>query len=1367
MSDFARKLEEARARLPLRQLMQQHGRGPRHEAGWKSFDCPFCEHQKCAGLFTTNGVELFKCHYNPCPTGNTALDEIGFLGQVLGLNRKDAWITYLKEAGVWQERDRHAPSVMPGKAPRRRPLPSTEVQEPPAPVEPPDERFEDLPPAPSEPHTSAAATEPTADSPGPHEREPGMEPEDAVGAGGVPGRTLGGGVNASTTDELLPRPPHAEASSLPDIGASVEQPLSPTVAGLESRAPDAPPFPAAAGAGQEEAGDGNTPAAPPAPVTAEPTDGSPSPGKGGEPPAAKGKSEPEDKGPLGALRWFFARLTLSAEDARSLWVKRGLTPATCELLGFRSNGRENRAILEGMRGIFPDPALLESGLWLPGVKLSDPIRPNPQFYGFGIVGKKNGEFEWGWSRPVLIPYWDEEHQLIHLRPHKGMSKDKAARFYVARVQASASNGIFREAAVASVPGITMAKPMFGEICEWLENAAAHYAVITEGEFKAAALWQALNCVPGLTVLPRGTALREVVIAFDNEEKGDPALPGYKEEKWKRYDAEIWARHLARSLSKEGFDGRVGHLPDRWRDGKGKADWDGVLAGMAGRLSKNAAWQDQPEAVWQAIAAECREEFLKVLKAGIRVEEAWQAGLFMGEEERIIRSGLERISYVAKLPVGGDHEVTVARRLMRLAGKLKQDDERLAAKARGFLVTLAKAYQDLKGGYYTFRPLREDAADRWLGYLQHARSNEDVEVSRACEVALQGIPQRCSDFHLRAHYVLNRLNGTRERVVSLHNIHGANSPLVSLPSAPFAQPSKFREWLLNNISGATWRAGERELNDLQADVAREVAFKDVAEVAVRGYHEESKCWFFEDVCYAPDGQEVFAGRDGVIWVKGTAGLTQGYRLSETDHEGQGFHQKLPRMRPSVAYSEEQTRALFVEVCQRMLETIGDYGGWLALGAILIYGAGPELYDLHTAFPGLWLHGEPGQGKSSVARWLLRLWGFSKETGLPLPDSTKVGVSIILQQYGNLPVWLEEYQPDCPKWMLDKIKAAYNRESGAKKTFDEGDRKIRAGAMITGVATCHQDAQVSSRYCHVLVSETRRKANHYEWFEENSPLFYVLGRHILRHRAEYARLALEGMRSWMENKELGSAVSPRARLVHAAAYGGIYGLVGLLRSHGPADLRAYRDYLIAHTRESSTEVREQVNVNQFWADLLAALKSDAFGVTPSERRRVFKVVENKRAESPVSEWQRGVGAESSEKEWKSYLLYFVPDPVIDMLRRYKRLQGRDLPLDKADLRSQMRTRPYWVMPKDDTHRERFGDSRSKQSCWCIDLDRHDLGYRGVSDEEFERSLHRDGNPEADFLPRSSGEWEDPRRGDLFALVDSLKGRNEGDEQKELGQ
>jgi hypothetical protein len=45
-------------------------------------------------------------------------------------------------------------------------------------------------------------------------------------------------------------------------------------------------------------------------------------------------------------------------------------------------------------------------------------------------------------------------------------------------------------------------------------------------------------------------------------------------------------------------------------------------------------------------------------------------------------------------------------------------------------------------------------------------------------------------------------------------------------------------------------------------------------------------------------------------------------------------------------------------------------------------------------------------------MMRIWGLVVDSGVVLKDSTKVGMSIALQQYGNLMTWFEEFQTESP-------------------------------------------------------------------------------------------------------------------------------------------------------------------------------------------------------------------------------------------------------------------------------------------------------------------------------------------------------------------
>ena len=278
---------------------------------------------------------------------------------------------------------------------------------------------------------------------------------------------------------------------------------------------------------------------------------------------------------IAVLNEFYSKLTLSKPDQEELWQKRGLPLQASQFAGFKTNGLANRESLDQLSERYSQAARLESGLWVPGP--GGVAKPNSQFYGYGLVTRKGGQDGsevWGWKdegkcNPLIIPYWDAQGRLLHLRPHKGGIAGKPPHLYVARGEG-----------ICDTPCAT--------------------AVVTEGEIKAQALRAVLNLVEphrfGVAALPgiamaknrgcleelftwlKGVTPARVVIVYDSEEKGDPRLPGFKANPRKRHDAQIYARYLANVLNHEGHDAFVGVLPREWRDPKtGKADADSRLA----------------------------------------------------------------------------------------------------------------------------------------------------------------------------------------------------------------------------------------------------------------------------------------------------------------------------------------------------------------------------------------------------------------------------------------------------------------------------------------------------------------------------------------------------------------------------------------------------------------------------------------------------------------------------------------------------------------------------------------------------------------------------------------------------------------------
>jgi hypothetical protein len=542
--DSEASLAEAHSRLPIERVMEQFGHTPSNPgAGWKRMKCPFCNKSKMsAGTFQPKGggPRMFKCHSTSCVTGAVAMAPIEYIMRVTGEDRKQAFVNYLKMADVWKERTRFKKSEPDTESSAAR----NQVDEPSS--APADSASGSTPTVPLASAAPAAGT--ASIIPGPAAL---TGPGNYIG----PERQLTWRVEPDAADILFQKINAARGSESDDNRIWSEEELA-----------KLPSFERQLRKERNEA------------IIAE-----------------RKRNSTKATDAYAVLREFYRRLALNERDEAALFHKRGLESRTSEMLGFKSNPRTNRPILESLAESYPMEELVRAGLYSEfrtenGRKAR---KPNSQFCGAGIVGKvksglqptkdqwvdKDGNI-WGWCEPILIPYFDEEKQLIGLRPHKGGGAKET---------------------VAGTPKLYIPRRHDTKGEEQFDTA-----IITEGEFKAAALWQTVGAgrqdggePKGVSALPgiyfgnhyetrevledwlRRIGCRNAIIGFDSEEKTNPAFPGYKSDRKKAFDVEIWARFLATDLhNKLHIRGEVCVLPREWRNEKGKADWDGELAKYA-------------------------------------------------------------------------------------------------------------------------------------------------------------------------------------------------------------------------------------------------------------------------------------------------------------------------------------------------------------------------------------------------------------------------------------------------------------------------------------------------------------------------------------------------------------------------------------------------------------------------------------------------------------------------------------------------------------------------------------------------------------------------------------------------------------------
>ena len=324
------------------------------------------------------------------------------------------------------------------------------------------------------------------------------------------------------------------------------------------------------------------------------------------------------------------------------------------------------------------------------------------------------------------------------------------------------------------------------------------------------------------------------------------------------------------------------------------------------------------------------------------------------------------------------------------------------------------------------------------------------------------------------------------------------------------------------------------------------------------------------CAYDRGKLVLQDKEGIYWVGGA-----GYYLSPKGRETP-FCQGLPMMRPDydlarrangtweVVKTEvrdlksELTAQFFSELCLRFYDAVASYEGYLAMGAMFAYSAAPEIYDQYGLFPGLWVHGQMSSGKTKVVEWLMRIRGFNRSQGVSLQEGTPVGLLCDNENYSNEPVWVDEYQPAQIKPEKEAIlQDAYNRGVSSKwLPPDAVQRTMRTSFIVSGESTSSK-AALRSRYAHIQVSAAKRKQHlgdkereHLEWMEASKEAFFVLGRFLHEHRAEFVGLVQDHLEEWLSSPQAQS-LNEREKMVHGIDWASWQAMAGLIAAKQKAE------------------------------------------------------------------------------------------------------------------------------------------------------------------------------------------------------------------------
>ena len=558
---------------------------------------------------------------------------------------------------------------------------------------------------------------------------------------------------------------------------------------------------------------------------------------------------------------------------------------------------------------------------------------------------------------------------------------------------------------------------------------------------------------------------------------------------------------------------------------------------------------------------------------------------------------------------------------------------------------------------------------------------------------------------------------------------------------------------------------------------EVRYQPVESVVQAGL------WLFDECGFASDGPIILPDEDGVIQYDGDI-----YVLARKGREADFAHGR-PKMRPWLTLDESEPwlkamesvevvnldksewepasaampvlSGFFREACRRFFDTAGGLGGFLAVGSMLGYAAGPEFFQRYSCLPAIFIPGQMGSGKTFFCNWLMGIQGYQPEEGckgLGLGKGsrvTPVGLCQQLENYSSMALWFDEYrQYEISDEKVSIIRDAYDRQLAGKWTPDGVQRVIRTTPIVSG-ETDTSDAATRSRYTHLQISASQRLGNHVNWMRDNRQYFFFFWRHLMVHRPEFVRMVMTLAADWFTSAAT-KEIPERSRVTYSLAYAAFRAASVLFESHTAQEMDDFKAFIIGRASSAAEDVSSDVNVNVFVQDVITAYKA---GAIPDECFRV----EKERVAFPGDNYrQAGAGYTApNQGPWDSYKLYMDPNQVISALQIYLRKGGQSVTLKYKDLRDQLSKNEFWVKLEGGKKLyKRFGKKGSMDTtaAWGFHVDLHPLGLQHIDDETFKAALKPGEQKVFDDEAGLIFEEGDPRKGDLFAIVGGVEKKQE---------
>jgi len=507
---------------------------------------------------------------------------------------------------------------------------------------------------------------------------------------------------------------------------------------------------------------------------------------------------------------------------------------------------------------------------------------------------------------------------------------------------------------------------------------------------------------------------------------------------------------------------------------------------------------------------------------------------------------------------------------RVEGKIDIDGAIKQGKGRGDILKVV--YDSLpRNEYLSDLPTEAKQVVLRKRSQKMARSHIKKEFNRYVATRQRGkstYEEAISDFVMKIVATHDTMEGMKREVYFI-NEFGKRSNSFTIDGDCMASADKFRTFCIKK-GDYTWKG---TLDDLMTIWQSEFLTMDEGRVIVEtsevGWVDSEKCWIFGNLGFNPKGEIMYPDQNGVFWLE-----KRGIKPSPLIVSGgkNAMAGGIPQLYKGEGPKPEEIR-------DRLSDSIGHDEACVVLGWAISVAFMEELHAYYSSFPFLFITGRWQSGKSTIAAWVMRLFGIEQE-GLSISQTTPVAIQRLLSYYSSLPVFLDEFRNT--KEVTYKngfLRNAYNRQwagKGIKSDFGLREAKVRGTLVIAGEET-PKDGALLTRCIQIFVSRSKRTKDHYKWFVSNrtkmSSFFYG----ILSRKKDLLPIFVEYFQEWKETFT-NDGRDDRVAINYAAVVAGYAVLFGT------SDL-GFADWLMKETESMQTEFKEEQAVSVFLDDLMA--------------------------------------------------------------------------------------------------------------------------------------------------------------------------------------